>query len=156
MLRPCTQTSEEGSGEQHLPTMLTPDALVKEVKARRAEVPQAETIEAQMRKIAREQGVEKMKKLTSRSRCVKNDCFIFTNADGGFMNKENILFRVFTPIREKLTLPVLNFQVLRRTASTLRRAKGASRTYRLNCGTRKRTRPRTCTYSRFQRAHGRW
>ena len=31
------------------------------------------------------------------------------------MHKENVLFRVLRPIKEKLGIPVLNFQILRRT-----------------------------------------
>lgn len=45
--------------------------------------------------------------------------FIFPNSCGGFMDYENFGARVLEPIREKLGLAKLNFQVLRRTFATL-------------------------------------
>ena len=46
------------------------------------------------------------------------DAFIFPNADGGFMDTSNYRFRVLKPLAEKLGIPKLNFQILRRTMAT--------------------------------------
>jgi integrase len=46
------------------------------------------------------------------------DAFIFPNADGGFMDTDNYRYRVLKPLAEKLGLPKLNFQILRRTMAT--------------------------------------
>lgn len=55
---------------------------------------------------------------------VTDDDFIFHNLENGnFLNKENILFRVFDPVEKKLRV-TLNFQVLRRTAATLSQHSG--------------------------------
>jgi integrase len=45
--------------------------------------------------------------------------FIFPNSQGGFMDYENFEARTLDPIRLKLGLPKLNFQILRRTFATL-------------------------------------
>src|SRR5207249_4270880 len=45
--------------------------------------------------------------------------FIFPNSQGGFMDYENFEARVLDPIRLKLGLRKLNFQILRRTFATL-------------------------------------
>jgi integrase len=45
--------------------------------------------------------------------------FIFPNSQGGFMDYENFEARVLGPIRTKLRLAKLNFQILRRTFATL-------------------------------------
>ena len=45
--------------------------------------------------------------------------FIFPNTQGGFMDYENFEARVLDPIRERLGLEKLNFQILRRTYATL-------------------------------------
>ncbi len=45
--------------------------------------------------------------------------FIFPNSQGGFMDYENFEARVLDPIRIKLGLEKLNFQILRRTFATL-------------------------------------
>ena len=59
-------------------------------------------------------------------RYVKDDNFIFHNLENGnFFNKENILFRVFRPVAEKLKLPALNVQVRRRTAATVAQHNGS-------------------------------
>jgi len=46
------------------------------------------------------------------------DEFIFPNADGGFMDADNYRFRVLKPLAEALSIPKLNFQVMRRTMAT--------------------------------------
>lgn len=45
--------------------------------------------------------------------------FIFPNARGGFLDYENFEARVLEPIKTKLGLAKLNFQILRRTFATL-------------------------------------
>jgi integrase len=44
--------------------------------------------------------------------------FIFPNSQGGFLDYENFEARVLEPIRERLGLEKLNFQILRRTYAT--------------------------------------
>jgi integrase len=51
--------------------------------------------------------------------CSGDRDFIFPNSQGGFMDYENFEARVLDPIRVKLGLPKLNFQILRRTFATL-------------------------------------
>ena len=53
------------------------------------------------------------------------DSFIFPNTDGGFMDTGNYRNRILIPLAEKLGLPQLNFQVLRRTMATLAQGKGS-------------------------------
>ena len=53
------------------------------------------------------------------------DSFIFPNTDGGFMDTGNYRNRILIPLAEKLGLPKLNFQVLRRTMATLAQGKGS-------------------------------
>jgi integrase len=48
-----------------------------------------------------------------------DDDFIFANSKGGFLDYENFEARVLEPIREKLQLPKLNFQILRRSYASL-------------------------------------
>lgn len=51
--------------------------------------------------------------------CPGDRDFIFPNSQGGFMDYENFEARVLEPIRAKLGLPKLNFQILRRSYATL-------------------------------------
>jgi integrase len=53
------------------------------------------------------------------------DAFIFPNTEGGFMDTGNYRNRILNPLAEKLGLPKLNFQVLRRTMATLAQRKGS-------------------------------
>jgi len=46
------------------------------------------------------------------------DAFIFSNADGGVVDTGNYRNRVLKPLAEKLNVPKLNFQILRRTMAT--------------------------------------
>ena len=46
------------------------------------------------------------------------DAFIFPNSRGGFMDTGNYRNRVLNPLAERLGLPKLNFQVMRRTMAT--------------------------------------
>lgn len=52
------------------------------------------------------------------SRYSGEDDFIFPNTHGGFISKENYLTRVLYPVKHRLKLKMLNFQVLRRTFAT--------------------------------------
>jgi integrase len=49
---------------------------------------------------------------------IGNEDFIFPNADGGFLLKENYSKRVLKELAERAGIPLLNFQVLRRTVAT--------------------------------------
>ena len=51
--------------------------------------------------------------------------FIFPNSERGFIDTGNYRNRVLIPLAEKLGLPKLNFQVLRRTMATLAQKKGS-------------------------------
>lgn len=46
------------------------------------------------------------------------DAFIFANADGGYLDAGNYRNRVLKPLAERLNIPKLTFQVLRRTMAT--------------------------------------
>jgi len=51
--------------------------------------------------------------------------FIFPNTRGGFMDTGNYRNRVLSPLAEKLGLPKLNFQVMRRTMATQAQSMGS-------------------------------
>ena len=53
---------------------------------------------------------------------VDPEAFIFPNSRGGFMDTGNYRNRVLNLLAERLGLPRLNFQVMRRTMATTRRA----------------------------------
>jgi integrase len=53
------------------------------------------------------------------------EAFIFPNRDGGFMDADNFRKRVLNQLAEKLDLPKLSFQVIRRTIATLGQHKGS-------------------------------
>jgi integrase len=52
------------------------------------------------------------------------EAFIFPNRRGGFMDSSNYRHRVLHKLAEKLKLPKLTFQVIRRTIATLAQKKG--------------------------------
>lgn len=54
------------------------------------------------------------------------EAFMFPNTRGGFISAANYLRRIFYPVKEKLGLPKLNFQVLRRSFSTLAQCQGCT------------------------------
>ena len=56
---------------------------------------------------------------------VSPDAFIFPNSRGGFMDTGNYRNRVLNPLAEKLGLPKLNFQVMRRTMATQAQSMGS-------------------------------
>jgi integrase len=96
-LRPFTKTTEAGSEETHLLTVAIPDALSKELVEYRV----------------------------GSKMWTGDEHFIFSTREGTFMHKDNVLNRVLYPVRDKLKLPVLNFQVLRRTMATLSQHSGS-------------------------------
>jgi integrase len=61
----------------------------------------------------------------SRRGVVSPDAFIFPNTRGGFMDTGNYRNRVLNPLAEKLGLPKLNFQVMRRTMATQAQSMGS-------------------------------
>jgi integrase len=103
VLRPFTKTTRAGSKEKHLLTVAIPDALAKELAEYRGAVTNG-------------QGLKPW---------TADDHFIFSTKEGTIMHKENTLHRVLKPVRDKLMLPVLNFQVLRRTMATLSQHSGS-------------------------------
>ena len=132
-IRPFTKTTEEGETNQTLLTVPIPDALIKalvEYRGLEDKLP-APLTAAFVRHKLLEPGQRPTFKVIDREkmildRYVKDDNFIFHNLENGnFFNKENILFRVFRPVAEKLKLPALNFQVLRRTAATVAQHNGS-------------------------------
>jgi hypothetical protein len=52
------------------------------------------------------------------------EAFIFPNREGGVRDPNNFRRRVLGQLREKLSLPKLTFQVIRRTMATLSQIKG--------------------------------
>jgi integrase len=52
------------------------------------------------------------------SKRTADDDFIFPNADGGFILKENFQQRTLNDLAERAGIPKLNFQILRRTVAT--------------------------------------
>lgn len=56
---------------------------------------------------------------------VSPESFIFPNSQGGFMDTGNYRNRVLNPLAEKLGIPKLNFQVMRRTMATQAQSMGS-------------------------------
>ncbi len=56
---------------------------------------------------------------------VSRDAFIFPNSRGGFMDTGNYRNRVLNPLAERLEIPKLNFQILRRTMATQAQSMGS-------------------------------
>ena len=53
------------------------------------------------------------------------DAFIFPNTTGGFLDVGNYRYRVLKPLADKLGIPKLTFQVLRRTMATQAQSMGS-------------------------------
>jgi len=104
VLRPFTKTTEADEEDATLLTVAIPDALAQELNEFRG--PMA--------------GNSRAKDF------MRDEDFIFHNDErGNFLHKENILHRVLKPVQKKLGLPVLNFQVMRRTMATLSQSSGS-------------------------------
>ena len=56
---------------------------------------------------------------------VSHDAFIFPNSRGGFMDTGNYRNRILNPLAERLEIPKLNFQILRRTMATQAQSMGS-------------------------------
>jgi integrase len=56
---------------------------------------------------------------------VSQDAFIFPNSRGGFMDTGNYRNRVLNPLAERMEIPKLNFQILRRTMATQAQSMGS-------------------------------
>ncbi len=97
VLRPFTKTTDQGSAEKHILTVAIPDALGEE--------------------LVRYRGPQDHGHFTTLHRSDAD--FIFCTYKGTPLHKENVLQRVFEPVRKELKLDALNFQVLRRTMATL-------------------------------------
>jgi integrase len=135
-LRPYTKTTEEDEQNQLLLTVPVPDSLVEDLIRYRGpkreggvpKRPKREDFTTEKEYMAALKAL--LKKLNEmhgpeHARYREDDDFIFANKSGGFMNRENVLHRVFKPIAQKVGLPTLNFQMLRRTAATLAQGKGS-------------------------------
>src|SRR5258708_33104615 len=64
---------------------------------------------------------------TSPNGVVSRDAFIFPNSRGGFMDTGNYRNRVLNPLAERLEIPKLNFQILRRTMATQAQSMGSGK-----------------------------
>ena len=115
VLRPFTKTTDAGSTEQHLLTVSIPDPLVKELVQYRSRGKVNDDMTA----------VEKLKAIAEKNFWRGDDDFIFCTHKGTFLSTENVQHRILTPIRKKLGLSKLNFQVLRRTMATHSQHKGS-------------------------------
>lgn len=120
VLRPFTKTTDANSTEEHLltvaiPEPLVPEPLVKELARYRSRG----QIKGEMT------AVEKLKAITEKNFWRGDDNFIFCTHKGTFLSTENVQHRILTPIRKKLGLKKLNFQVLRRTMATHSQHKGS-------------------------------
>jgi integrase len=102
VLRPFSKTTDAGEMNTKLLTVAVPDELAEEL--------------AQYRKTGME--VRRRNGTTVRLDFSHDKNFIFCTPWGSPLHKENILNRVFKPVKEKLGLPALNFQVLRRSMAT--------------------------------------
>jgi integrase len=139
-LRPYTKTTEPDERDSALLTVPVPDDLVQALVDYRGPN-QREVYELLQQRPKREnfrtkaeyrRALEDLhKKLTAmgvyeeHTPHGQDEDFIFSTKEGTIMNKENVLFRVFRPVQEKLKLPALNFQTLRRTAATLAQSAGS-------------------------------
>jgi integrase len=78
---------------------------------------------------------------------VAPETFIFPNADGGFMDASNYRFRVLKPLADKLGIPKLNFQILRRTMATQAQRMGSVKDIQAHL---RHSRPDTTAYEYMQ------
>jgi integrase len=127
-IRPYTKTTEADEQDATLLTVPVPDSLLEALREYRGEVYQGKETAYRGK---RYRIVDKENMVLDWY--VGDDDFIFHNLENGnFLNKENILFRIFNPAAEKVAkemelseFPALNFQTLRRTAATLAQNAGS-------------------------------
>jgi integrase len=91
-IRPYTKTTEEGE----LPRLVIPEQAV----------------------IALSEWYQHCAEFSAGPQYLGDEDFIFPNADGGFLLKENYSKRVLNELAERAKIPRLNFQMLRRTVAT--------------------------------------
>lgn len=82
--------------------------------------------------------------------------FIFSNADGGVMRVDNYRERVLKPLAERLGIPRLNFQILRRTMATQAQTMGSVKDIQAHRGTPRQTLLPTSTCRSYLKAFSRW
>lgn len=115
VLRPFTKTTDANSQDQHLLVVPIPDPLVKELVQYRG----PQYVDGDLKNI------DTLRRIAQKNLWRGDDHFIFSTHKGTFLTKENVQSRIFEPVREKLELPKLNFQVLRRTMATHSQHKGS-------------------------------
>jgi integrase len=135
-IRPFTKTTEEDEGDLSLITVTIPGKLVRELVEYRGLHRKDVVLKKPERKDYATEAAYvtalkvKLKELEGKysskySLHYSDQDFIFSTKEGTIMHKENVLFRVLRPIKEKLGIPVLNFQILRRTMATLSQRAGS-------------------------------
>jgi integrase len=135
-IRPFTKTTEEDEGDLSLITVTIPGKLVRELVEYRGLHRKDVVLKKPERKDYATEAAyvtalkAKLKELEGKysskySLHYSDQDFIFSTKEGTIMHKENVLFRVLRPIKEKLGIPVLNFQILRRTMATLSQRAGS-------------------------------
>jgi integrase len=135
-IRPFTKTTSEDETDLSLITVTIPRKLVQELTdyrgLHRNDVvlvkPERKSYATEAEYVAALKA--KLKELEDRysdkyALHYGDENFIFSTKEGTIMYKENVLFRVLRPIKEKLNIPILNFQVLRRTMATLSQRAGS-------------------------------
>jgi integrase len=136
-IRPYTKTTESDEQDKTLLTVPVPDTLLQALvdyrgpkrsgmgelkKPKRADFSSNAEYTQALKNL-----LKKLQDLNDPDHTLHagDDDFIFSTKEGTFLNKENVLFRVFRPVQEKLGLARLNFQTLRRTAATLAQGAGS-------------------------------
>jgi integrase len=127
VLRPFSKTTDADEQNKKLLTVAIPDALAKELERFRS--PKHLCSFAGCKR-PEGHGIHKPEQLyghpfTKGVRQGTEDNFIFSTPEGTPLHKENVLHRVFKPVKKKLNLPDLNFQVLRRTMATQAQEEGS-------------------------------
>lgn len=103
VLRPFTKTTEEGDQDKRFLRVQLPETMARELSEERGKVKDGH-------------GTRLFSGQTD---------FIFGTKKGKTRTLSNIHQHIMRPVREKLGLPLLNFQVLRRTMATLAQHKGS-------------------------------
>ncbi len=104
VIRPFTKTTEAGTDRADLLRVVLPEGLSKELDHWR--------------------GVSSAAPGVGTRAWSDDDDLIFVGPEGKMLRKENVLNRVIYPAKRALKLPMLNFQVLRRTFATLAQTTG--------------------------------
>jgi integrase len=127
-LRSYTKTTKEGETDTSLLTVPVPDALVQAlVDYRGLKLSEVKHLKKPERKdfSTNKEYVQALKNLLPKLKLHGEDeDFIFHGGSGKPLSPHNIAFRIFKPVKKKLGLPVLSFQVLRRSAATFAQSHG--------------------------------